>query len=196
MSAESEMRRRPGRERLQRAVDRVFYRDGVSATSVEKLLSEADVARGTLYRNFATKEALLEEYLRARHESTMEVLRRIATANSTATEKIDAVFDYIEALTTDEIFRGCPFVLAAAEMSDSRSVPVLWARRHKQTVFETFVEMFSTVGVTQPSEMAERLSILYDGALVTRSVRPKCDAVSAARAMAHLALAHVSDKAP
>lgn len=51
------------RERLLRVASELFYRDGIKAVGVDRILSEADVTRATFYRHFDGKEGLVEAYL-------------------------------------------------------------------------------------------------------------------------------------
>lgn len=183
-------RRRPGRERLLAAMDRLFYRDGFSSAVVDRLIDEAGIARGTLYKNFRTRDELIDAYLSSRHERTLETLEQIVAGGEDLQEQVDAIFDYLASLTRDEVFRGCAFVVAAAELPDEQRPATRWARVHKRAAFDIFRRMFETHGLLDPASTAEQLSILYDGALVTSYVRPDSDAVEQARDMAHRLLGH------
>lgn len=178
-------RRKPGRERLLAAADQLFYRDGVASSVMDQLIEEAGVARGTLYGNFHTRDALVEAYLQGRHERTLVVLEHIAGGHSTLRHKVDAIFDYLESLTGEEMFRGCAFVIAAAELPDDGGPAVRWAKVHKQAACETFRQIFRDHHLSNPDLMAGQMSILYDGALVTSYIRPDSNAVQMARTMAH-----------
>ena len=46
----------------------MFSRDGVRAVGVDAVIAKAGVARMTLYRNFATKDALILDFLARREE--------------------------------------------------------------------------------------------------------------------------------
>ena len=53
-----------GRRILDTATE-LFYHEGINATGVERLASEASVSKRTLYQHFPSKTAVVEEYLRA-----------------------------------------------------------------------------------------------------------------------------------
>lgn len=53
------------KDRLLATASRLFYIEGIHSISVDRLVSEADVSRATFYRQFPTKEALVQAYLRA-----------------------------------------------------------------------------------------------------------------------------------
>ncbi|BDE07440.1 hypothetical protein WPS_27160 [Vulcanimicrobium alpinum] len=67
------------------AADALFYEDGVAATGLQAVAAAADVTRRTLYYHFATKEALVAEYLRRRDVSGRALVENAAG--------IEAVFD-------------------------------------------------------------------------------------------------------
>src|SRR5881409_284744 len=55
---------RGARQRILQTAAELFYRDGINATGVERLASEASVSKRTLYQHFPSKTAVVEEYLR------------------------------------------------------------------------------------------------------------------------------------
>src|SRR5688572_10785422 len=54
----------PPRERILTAASDLFYRLGVRAVGVEAIAAAAGTNKMTLYRHFASKDALVAEYLR------------------------------------------------------------------------------------------------------------------------------------
>ncbi|MEQ7735825.1 helix-turn-helix domain-containing protein, partial [Escherichia coli] len=50
------------------AAARLFYANGVAATGIDTITSEAGVAKKSLYNNFSSKAELVAAYLEARHE--------------------------------------------------------------------------------------------------------------------------------
>src|ERR1700744_5517754 len=57
---------RGARERIERAAAQLFYRNGIHATGVELIAQQANVSKRTLYQHFASKNDLVDNYLRAR----------------------------------------------------------------------------------------------------------------------------------
>ena len=51
------------RERLLRTASELFYREGIHAVGVDRIVGEAGVTRATFYRHFPGKEDLVEAYL-------------------------------------------------------------------------------------------------------------------------------------
>src|SRR5271156_4139227 len=55
---------RGARERIERAAGRLFYRNGIPAAGVELIAQQAKVSKRTLYKHFASKNDLVDHYLR------------------------------------------------------------------------------------------------------------------------------------
>src|SRR5690606_19583889 len=111
-------RRSAARERLLATASRLFYREGIRAVGVERILAEAPATRATSYRHFPSKEDLVLAYLRGADD---EVRAAVRTAVEAASSPADAV-RAIGRLVTDDLarpeFRGCAFLKAAAEYPD------------------------------------------------------------------------------
>src|ERR1700719_1688496 len=101
---------RGARERIERAAARLFYRNGIHATGVELVAQQANVSKRTLYQHFASKNELVDNYLRgfdARGGAPTE--KRLDDSDLPARERLLAIFD----LRGAEVVRGCPFHNAA-----------------------------------------------------------------------------------
>ncbi|HFJ8955946.1 TPA: TetR/AcrR family transcriptional regulator, partial [Serratia liquefaciens] len=58
----------PPRQRILLTAHDLFYRDGVRATGIDRIISESGVAKVTFYRHFPSKNELIEAFLAYRHE--------------------------------------------------------------------------------------------------------------------------------
>ena len=61
----------PARERILVTAHALFYRDGIRATGVDRLIAESGVAKLTFYRHFPSKDDLVRAFLDYRHERWM-----------------------------------------------------------------------------------------------------------------------------
>lgn len=79
----STRRSRGARERLLEAANDLFYAQGVRTVGINKVIEVAGVVRGSLYKTFGSKDALIEAYLEGQHESTLANLHgQLATAEA------------------------------------------------------------------------------------------------------------------
>lgn len=160
------------RERLLRTAAELFYREGINAVGVDRIVEEASVTRATMYRHFTGKEDLVVAYLS--HED--EVLRGdAATAASEADGPGDLLRLLIEGVAADIVRyhdRGCPFINAAAEFPDHDSPVRAVVDRHRSWFRDTVRSIVDEAGLPDAAEVAASLVLLRDAALVGAYLDP------------------------
>ncbi|WP_068187488.1 TetR/AcrR family transcriptional regulator [Mycobacterium sp. UM_CSW] len=152
---------RGARERIERAAARLFYRNGIHATGVELIAQEANVSKRTLYQHFASKNDLVDNYLRgyeARGGSPNE--RRLEDATMSPRERLLAIFE----MSPREVLRGCPFHNAAVESAGSLSSTDEIVRAHKQAFTRRLIAVAQQAGATDPHLLGQQLAVLFEGA--------------------------------
>jgi len=187
MTTEPARRRGDVRQRILDAAARRFYADGVAATGIDAITADAGVAKMSLYNNFASKSALVEAYLEARHDEWLELYRaRAATAVGPA-DRLLAVFDaYIDHANSAYAhgFRGCGLLNAAAELGhDDPGRQAV--RRHKEEVEQ--ILMGELRGLVEPDRvrpLAEHLSYLLEGSMARAGLEGTDERLLGARAIA------------
>jgi AcrR family transcriptional regulator len=156
------------RERILAAAARRFYADGIAATGIDTITAEAGVAKMSLYNNFASKAALVEAYVDARHDEWLGLCRARSAAASSPAERVLAVFDaYLDhaAAAYDHGFRGCGLLNAAAELGTDDPARAA-VRRHKEEVEVILAERLAeAAGPERAVGLAEHLSFLLEGAV-------------------------------
>lgn len=152
---------RGARERIERAAAQLFYRNGIHATGVELVAQQANVSKRTLYQHFASKNELVDNYLRgfdARGGSPTE--KRLYDADLPARERLLAIFD----LRRSEVVRGCPFHNAAVESAGSLSSTDEIVRKHKLDFTRRLVDVAREAGASDPHLLGQQLAVLFEGA--------------------------------
>lgn len=177
------------REHILEVATGLFYREGLRAVGIDRIIAEAGIAKATLYRHFPTKEQLIADYLRSRHALTLAAMQAaLDAAGADPARRVSALFDWLYA-RADSDFRGCAFLLAVAEHGDSPEIREV-VRQHKDAVRAMFAGALAGLGRSRGvKQLAEQLALLYDGALATIMVRRKPDAVVLARKSARTLLA-------
>lgn len=156
----------PARERLLRTASRLFYGEGIRGVGVDRVMAEADVARGTFYRHFDGKDDLVRAYLEA---TDQQIRDRVAAAAREITSPADllvAVASGIGAEVCGAGFRGCPFINAAAEYPDSASAVHRAVLEHRAWFREVLRDAFQRLGAADPGQSADAMVALRDGAMV------------------------------
>jgi AcrR family transcriptional regulator len=157
----------------------LFYREGIRAVGIDRIVDEANVAKATLYRHFPSKDHLVAAYLSERHERVMASLTDVLQSIEPPREQIAAIFQRLFEKAESPEFRGCAFALAVAEHGASERV-VSVARLHKTAVLDIFRRITSQRRM--PGEKtAQHLALLYEGALATIAVGRNAEAALVAR---------------
>ncbi|AYG69392.1 MULTISPECIES: TetR/AcrR family transcriptional regulator [unclassified Rhizobium] len=157
----------------------LFYREGIRAVGIDRIIDETKVAKATLYRHFPSKDHLVAAYLQDRHERVIRSLESVLDEAPDSRDQLKLIFERLHEKADSFEFRGCAFALAVAEHGDSERV-VAVARAHKATVSQMFAALMTRAGV-ETGQPAGHLSLLYEGALATVAVGRDPRAVLTAR---------------
>jgi AcrR family transcriptional regulator len=157
----------------------LFYREGIRAVGIDRIIEEASIAKATLYRHFPSKDHLVAAYLEERHERVIRSLEEVTDTIHTPRQQVAAIFERLFDKADSPEFRGCAFALAVAEHGDSERV-VSVARKHKSSVKAIFETIAAKAGITN-RQVAAHFALLYEGALATVAVNRDPSAVIIAR---------------
>jgi len=81
------------REKIINTARTLFYSRGYQATSIQEIIDAVDIARGTFYHHFQSKEELLEELVGQESAGTREFLQKIVEQPQwNAVEKLNQFF--------------------------------------------------------------------------------------------------------
>jgi len=154
------------RERLLRTASELFYREGIHAVGVDRIVAEAGVTRATFYRHFPGKEDLVEAYLGVEDATIRGAFARAHEATGDPRELVGLV---IEALADDVArlhTRGCPFINAAAEYPDPSSGVRRAVGEHREWFRGELEELLESTDAPDPASTAGQLVLLRDAAMV------------------------------
>jgi len=98
----------------------LFNSQGYKATSISDITEATGFTKGAIYRHFASKDDLEMETLLHLSSLMFEKLRERIKKETTAGDKLRAVFNYFESYVTNPPLKGgCPLMNAAIEVDDS-----------------------------------------------------------------------------
>ena len=170
----------------------LFSRRGIRAVGIDTIVAESGVAKMTLYRNFASKDELVLEFLRVREQRwTRDWLQAEVERRATAPdERLLAIFDVFHDWFQLDAFEGCSFVNVLLELTDLES-PVRQASvEHLATIRSFVAELATEAGVADPDDFSRQWHILMKGSIVSAGEGDR-DAARRARRLGELALAQV-----
>jgi AcrR family transcriptional regulator len=196
MSAPEAQIRRGGtaREKILETAYELFSRRGTRAVGVDTIIAESGVAKMTLYRNFASKDELILEFLRRRDERwtrawlQAEVARRAEDPG----ERMLAIFDVFGEWFGRDEFEGCSFINVMLELDD-RASPVRRACvEHLAAIREFVRELALAAGVPEgdAAHVAAQWHLLMKGSIVAAAEGDHL-AAGRARELGALLLTHL-----
>ena len=171
----------PPRERLLNSAAKLFYKEGVQAVGIERLLEDADTAKASLYSNFGSKDALVTAYLEREGLATAQKLEaRLAAAPGSPRDRILKLFDMLTERCGEKNFRGCPFQNAAAEITDPKHPGRVVIERQQKWMTELLRGLVVAAGFNaQP--LTSALVALHSGATAESMVDSSGAGAKAAR---------------
>ena len=159
-------RRSEARERLLATASRLFYVEGIRAVGVDRVMAEADVARGTFYRHFEGKDDLVRAYLEATDQRIRAGLAAAKEEAGTPAAFLETVAHGIGEEMCRVGFRGCPFINAAVEYPERDSVIHQVVLAYRDAFHRVLQDAFHQVGVADSRRSADAMVALRDGAMV------------------------------
>jgi AcrR family transcriptional regulator len=176
------------RDRIMKTASDLFYRYGIHAVGVDAIASEAGTNKMSFYRNFASKDELVAEYLRAQvREGFFCWDETVAAHSGNPRAQVESLFDDLVQSSCDEDSRGCALANAAVEITepDHPARPVI--EEFKADMRRRFRKLAREMGAREPNALGDSLMLLWEGAYLTRLTMgadgPAQGAAKAARAL-------------
>jgi AcrR family transcriptional regulator len=157
------------RDRLLDAADRLFYREGVRAVGIDRVLAEADAAKASLYQHFGCKDQLVASYLERRTVSARASIEAYL-ADTPPSQRALRFFDWVVEWAESKDFRGCPLQHTVSELTDAEHPARAIAHGQRDWFMERFLEWTKAAGVKDPKATARALVVLFDGAVAGSEV--------------------------
>ncbi len=161
------------RDRILLTAHDLFYRDGIRATGIDKIIAASGVAKVTFYRHFPSKNDLIFAFLEYRHQRWIawfsDALKRHGGHSGGGLSPL------IPALTEwfgDPVFRGCAFINSVAELGELDEVVEI-SKRHKLDMATVIADLLPPSG--EQANIAQAISMAVDGAIVKAQLEIKND---------------------
>ncbi|MFD3880950.1 TetR/AcrR family transcriptional regulator [Streptomyces microflavus] len=155
------------RARLLYTATRIFYAEGIHSVGVDRIISEAQVTRATLYRHFTGKEDLVLAYLDRADRGIRAGIEAAQAGEPSAADAVRAIGRFITGGIESTGFRGCAFLNAVAEYPDPAHPIHQAVLAHRQWFLDTVTELLTQVGDRPAEEAGRHLVMLRDGAMAS-----------------------------
>jgi len=149
------------RERILLTAHELFYRNGIRATGIDRIIAEANVTKVTFYRHFPSKNSLILEFLAYRHHRWMEWFRDAIARHGNG---IAAIPSAMEERFNSENYRGCAFINSVSELGSELPEVMVATKRHKDDMTAFIRSLLPDSDHAKEDALAIALAI--DGAIV------------------------------
>ena len=152
----------PGaRARILLAAHELFYRDGIRATGIDRVIAESGVAKLTFYRHFPSKNELVREFLEVRHRLWMAwFVATLQRHGGRSKALVPALGEWFG----NDSYRGCAFINSVGELGETLPDVLEITRRHKQDRAGAIAQLLPAS--RQRQRLAMDLALAVDGAIV------------------------------
>lgn len=160
------------RERLLRTAHDLFYREGIRATGIDRIIERAHVTKVTFYRHFPSKNDLVAAYLDHRHQQWMGwFTTALASAPQNSEFPLRPVVLALKEWFDAPDYRGCAFINGVVELDGVGTWVSEVSLRHKQGMINAITALLppgkKSAGIAQAAAMA------IDGAIIRAQMEKK-----------------------
>jgi AcrR family transcriptional regulator len=163
-------------ERILHTAFQLFYRDGIRATGVDKIIAESGVAKLTFYRHYPSKDDLVRAFLELRHTQWMAWFTDALGRHG---GKLSALPRALAEWFAQPDFRGCAFINSVVEVEASVDGIGAIAQRHKLDMERAIATLLPAS--RQRPALARAVAVALDGAIVRAQmgdVKGACDSMA------------------
>ncbi|MEM6517215.1 MAG: TetR/AcrR family transcriptional regulator [Bacteroidota bacterium] len=157
------------RHRIIETASSLFYKNGYNSTGINEIISEAGIAKATLYSHFKSKEDICIAYLRFKNVAFLEDIKAFTTSNQQGKEQILALFDYTQRFFKERDFNGCWCIKTVAEIpKENQNIRI--EIQNQKTNFINFIKdlvisNLEDVKAENIDSIARKIYLLYESAI-------------------------------
>lgn len=170
------MKKEKARERILKTAAELFYRQGFNSTGINQIIAEADIAIGSLYNHFSSKNDLLQAYLIKEENEWFRGFEEHSAAISDPGKKIISLITYRKKLQKTSGFAGCHFIKIASETGESIPAVSDFVKSHKEKqkkLIREMVQQYAQNSALDADQLSEHIFLLIEGAVVSSTISKK-----------------------
>lgn len=164
------------RDRIIEAASDLFYQQGINCVGIDAIVCAAGTNKMSLYRNFASKDELVVQYLKENEQEHFARWDEVTAAHpADPRAQVVALFESIIERGREKGQCGCPSANAAVELRNTEhpAREVIFAGRDKARDY--LRERLEAAGASSLDALTDGLILLLEGALMSRLTFPEAD---------------------
>lgn len=157
------------RKKIIETASRLFYENGYNSTGINEIISEAGIAKATLYNHFKSKQDICIAYLQYKNDTFLKDISVFSKKNKEGKDQILSLFDFLATFFKDRDFNGCWCIKTVAEIPKEEET-IRAEIQHQKLLFIRFIE--GLVSKTYPNknyklieQITKQVYLLYESAV-------------------------------
>lgn len=162
------------RERIIDTASRLFYEKGYNQTGINLIISEAGVAKASLYQHFRSKEEIALAYLDYRDEISSALLQECLEGIMDYKARILAQFDCLENFQRQRVYKGCHFQNIVSDLPKDHALIRQRSQKYKDKRRMWIIEELRQCGKysdKEAEELGNQIMVLVEGSLIMSKIQ-------------------------
>lgn len=148
----------------------LFSRYGYHSVGIDRIISEAGVAKMTFYKHFPSKKKLIERTLSYRDQQLRtDIIASVSKAKSPH-GKLKSIFDWYDSWFASSDFYGCMFIKASEEFPELESGAKKISQAHKTWLAKQIEVILIEIGSNHPKKLAQHVVHVLDGLTINHNL--------------------------
>ena len=147
----------------------LFYKNGYNSTGINQIISEAGIAKATLYNHFKSKEEICLAYLKHKNVSFLEDFETFTTSKKQGKEQLLAIFDFLTLFYQQKDFNGCWCIKTVSEIPKDNKVIRDEIQLQKNSFIALIMKLVTAnmegIDEAQTASLARQIYLLYESAV-------------------------------
>ncbi len=180
------------KERVIEAASRLFYQEGYNQTGINQIISEASVAKASMYQHFRSKEDIAVAYLQERHIRWMGNLNHFVAKKANGKDKLVGSFDYLLHWLEDVDYRGCGFQNIICDIPLDHQKIKDQVQLHKSDLRDWIHKLIKeaySIPEKEAEALGDEILVLQEGAIILSQIQKESWPISTAKITAQKVLA-------
>ena len=157
------------KNRIIETASSLFYKNGYNSTGINEIISEAGVAKATLYNHFKSKEEICLAYLRFKDASFIKDIEAFASSKSKGKTQVLAIFDFLELFFQTNDFNGCWCIKTVSEIPNDNETIRNEIQKQKNGLIELIsklvVNNLEEIKTEEINSLSRKIYLLYESAV-------------------------------
>lgn len=147
----------------------LFYRNGYNSTGINEIISEAGIAKATLYNHFKSKEDICLAYLEFKNTTFLKDIEAYCQSKREGRGRLLALFDFLHEFYQDRDFNGCWCIKTVAEIPKDDIRIKSEIIKQKQMLIALIAQLIEnnigSIDHEDVASLARRIYLLYESAV-------------------------------